>query len=125
MLNFTIGQTQFIYLTLKESKTLTAPNYLFRFVQRTTNDEVKFVLLNAADVSPYPDRYQKFSIVTSARFTEIGEYHYYIYEQTSTSNTNPALATKLLEQGIARVNPAANAVYTFTAYQTANNFTTK
>lgn len=126
MLNLTLGETTYIYLTLRESITLTSPNYLIRFVQRTTNDEVAFVLRSSDDVSPYPERYQKFLIDVDQRFCgQVGEYHYYIYEQASQSNLDPDLAGALLEHGLARLNPAADDVYAFTAYQTANIYTTK
>ena len=126
MLNLTIGETTYIYLTLRESITLTSPNYLMRFVQRTTNDEAAFVLRSSDDVSPYPERYQKFLVDVDQRFCgQIGEYQYYIYEQASQSNLDPDLAGALLEQGLARLNPAADDVYAFTAYQTANIYTTK
>ncbi len=126
MLNLTLGETTYIYLTLRESISLTSPNYLMRFVQRTTNDEVAFVLRSSDDGSPYPERYQKFLIDVDQRFCgQIGEYQYYIYEQASQSNLDPDLAGALLEQGLARLNPAADDVYAFTAYQTANIYTTK
>lgn len=126
MLNLTLGETTYIYLTLRESITLSSPNYLIRFVQRTTNDEVAFVLRSSDDVSPYPERYQKFLVDVDQRFCgQVGEYHYYIYEQASQSNLDPDLAGALLEQGLARLNPAADDVYSFTAYQTANIYTTK
>ena len=122
MIYFTKGQTSEIILTLKEKQTLTAPNYLFRFVNRVTNVEVKFVLLNATDLSTYKDRYNKFSIVTNTYFvsSNVGEWEYYIYEQTSTTNTNPALATTLLETGIMRLSAATD--FDFTEYQTSNTF---
>ena len=122
MIYFTKGQTSEIILTLKEKQTLTAPNYLFRFVNRVTNVEVKFVLLNASDLSTYKDRYNKFSIVTNTYFvsSNVGEWEYFIYEQTSSSNTNPALATTLLETGIMRLSAATD--FDFTEYQTSNTF---
>ena len=126
MLNLTLGETTYIYLTLRESITLSSPNYLIQFVQRTTNDDVAFVLRSSDDVSPYPERYQKFLIDVDQRFCgQVGEYHYYIYEQASQSNLDPDLAGALLEQGLARLNPSADDVYAFTAYQTANIYTTK
>lgn len=126
MLNLTLGKSEYIYLTLRESQTLTSPNYLMRFVQRTTNEEVAFVLRSSADVSPYPERYQKFLIDVDQRFCgQVGEYHYFVYEQASQSNLDPSLAGAMLEQGIARLNPAAEDVYTFTGYQTENIYTTK
>ena len=121
MIYFTKGQTSEVILTLKEKQTLASPNYLFRFVNRVTNVEVKFVLLNAADLSQYKDRYSKFSIVTNTYFTtsNVGEWEYYIYEQTSPSNTNPSLA-HLLETGIMRLSDYT--AFDFTEYQTSNTF---
>ena len=122
MIYFTKGQTSEVILTLKEKQTLASPNYLFRFVNRVTNVEVKFVLLNASDLSSYKDRYNKFSIVTNTYFvsSNVGEWEYFIYEQTSSSNTNPALATTLLETGIMRLSAATD--FDFTEYQTSNTF---
>lgn len=127
MMNLQVGATQFVYVTLKETQTLTSPNYLFRFVQRTTNAEVKFVKLNNTDVSAYKDRTSKFQFVVNTLFpsAEIGEYYYYIYEQASTTNTNIANTGKLLETGMMLMNPAAADVYGFTKYQTNNVFVTK
>jgi len=127
MMNLTVGATLFVYLTLKEVQTLASPNYLFRFVQRTTNGEVKFVKLNNTDVSAYKDRISKFEFVVNTLFpsAEIGEYYYYIYEQASTTNTNIANTGKLLETGMMRINPAAGDVYSYTKYQTNNVFVTK
>lgn len=122
MIHFTKGQTQDVYLTLKEKQTLASPNYLFRFKNRTTNEEVKFVRLNNTDLSAHKDRYNQFSIVVNTFFTnkDSGEWEYFIYEQTSTTNTDPALATGLLESGIMDLNEATQ--FSFTEYQTNNTF---
>ena len=111
-----------MYLTLKEKQTLSAPNYLFRFVHRATNVEVKFVKLYAANTSAYKDRYDQFSVVVNTHFanSESGQWDYFIYEQTSTSNTNPALATKLLEQGIMQLVDATT--FTYTKHNPSNTF---
>lgn len=100
MLVLTKGVTSNIVVTLTEKQLLTAPNYLFVFTGRTTNTEIKFVLLNAADVSQYKNRYNKFSIASS-RFTnaKIEQYVYNIYEQTSTTNTDQT-GLNLLETGL-------------------------
>jgi len=122
MIYLTKGATSEIILTLKEKQTLTSPNYLFVFTHRGSNVEVKFVLLNATDTSTHKDRFNQFSLVTNTYFAnyDSGEWEYEIYEQTSTSNTNPALATGLLETGIMRLNEATS--FSFTKYQTSNTF---
>jgi hypothetical protein len=120
MIQLTKGQTQYIYLTLTEKQLLSNPNYLFIFTNRSSNLEVKFVLLNAADVSQYKDRYNKFQIVTNTYFGSSlnGQYTYDVYEQTSTSNTNPAGLNKL-ESGIMMLNQAATV---YTEYATTDTY---
>jgi len=120
MIQLTKGATQFMYLTLTEKELLTNPNYLFVFRSRSTNTEVKFVLLNNADISLFKERYNKFSLVTNTYFNTslIGQYTYEIYEQASTSNTNPT-GLNMLESGIMMLNEA---VTIFTSYQTTDTF---
>jgi len=120
MIQLTKGVTQFIYLTLTEKETLTNPNYLFVFKNRSTNTEVKFVLLNAADVSLFKDRYNKFSIKVDKYFSSKprGQYIYSVYEQASTSNQDTTGLT-LLESGIMVLNDAENV---FTEYQTNDKY---
>ncbi len=110
MIHFTKNESSEIVLTLKEKQTLTTPNYLFYFKSRGTNQEVAFVVLNAADTSAYKDRFNEFTIVVNDYFEDSpeGDWEYKIYEQTSSSNTDPDLATNLLEVGIMRLKNLAN-----------------
>lgn len=116
------GATSQIILTLKEKQTLSAPNYLFVFTHRGSNIEVKFVILNAADTSAFKDRFNQFSIVTNTYFgsQDSGEWEYQIYEQTSTTNTNPSLATGIVETGIMRLSESTS--FTYTKHQPNNTF---
>lgn len=120
MIQLTKGQTQFVYLTLTEKQTISSPNYLFTFKNRSTNTEVKFVLLNNADTSLYKDRYNKFSIKVDKYFSSKprGQWTYSIYQQTSTSNTDVTGLT-LLESGIMWLNDAEEI---FTEYQTKDTY---
>jgi hypothetical protein len=120
MIQLTKGATQFMYLTLTEKELLTNPNYLFIFTNRSSNVEVKFVLLNAADVSLFKERYNKFSLVTNTYFVSslIGQYDYQVYEQVSTSNTNPS-GLNMLESGIMMLNESDNV---YTSYQTTDTY---
>jgi len=120
MIYLTKGATSQIILTLKEKQTLSAPNYLFVFTHRGSNIEVKFVILNAADTSAFKDRFNQFSIVTNTYFgtQDSGEWEYQIYEQTSTTNTNPANATGLIETGIMRLSESTS--FTYTKHQPNN-----
>jgi len=124
MIYFTKGQTNEIILTLKEKQTLDSPNFLFVFTHRGTNTIVKFVKLNNTDTSLYKDRFNSFSILTNTYFqsSQLGEWEYEIYEQTSSTNTDPSLATKLLETGIMRLNGDA---MEYTQYETNNTFITR
>lgn len=122
MIYLTKDATSQIILTLKEKQTLSAPNYLFVFTHRGSNIEVKFVILNADDTSAYKDRFNQFSIVTNTYFgsQDSGEWEYQIYEQTSTTNTNPANATGLVETGIMRLSESTS--FTYTKHQPNNTF---
>jgi hypothetical protein len=120
MIQLTKGATEFIYLTLTEKETIPTPNYLFVFKNRSTNNEVKFVLLYAADVSQYKERYNKFSIKVDKYFSSKprGQYSYYVYQQTSTSNTDITGLTEL-ESGVMWLNETENV---YTEYQTNDTF---
>lgn len=122
MIYLTKGQTSDLIVTLTEKQTLTTPNYLFYFINRTSNDVVAFVKLNNTDTSQYKDRFNKFSINAATYFNNklSGEWTYYIYEQTSTSNVDPDQATGLLETGILRLNDSTT--FEFTEYETNNTF---
>jgi hypothetical protein len=101
VITLTKGQIQNIYLTLTEKQTISAPNYLFVFEQRSTNTEVKFVLTNAKDLSLYKDRYNKFLLNVNQYFLSKlnGQYTYSVYQQTSATNTSTT-GLVLLESGI-------------------------
>ena len=121
MIQLTKGQTQNIILTLTEKQTLTSPNYLFIFENRSTNTDVKFVKLNNTDISAYKERYNEFSIVVNSHFNTSlnGQYTYSVYEQASTSNLNPT-GLNLLETGIMELS---GTTISFTEYETTSTFT--
>jgi hypothetical protein len=115
-----------VLLPLKDSEMLTSPNYLFRFVQRTTNEEITFVKTSSDDTSSYPDRYRKFSFDVDQLFCGmIGEYYFYIYEQASASNTDYTAAGNLLTFGVASLVEADGDTYEVTHYNTDNTFITR
>ena len=92
-------------LTLAEKTTLTNVVYLFE----VTNDQsmaVKCFICD--DISPNPVRYNEFNLIENATEDLLngtfelelsGFYTYNIYEQTSTTNLDPTLATNLIENG--------------------------
>ncbi len=120
MIRLTKGQTQIVILTLTEKQLLTNPNYLFVFTNRSANTEIKFVRLNNTDLSQYKDRYNEFSFVTNTNFSTAlnGQYDYVVYEQTSTSNTNPA-GLNALESGIMEL---VGTPFEFTEYNTTDTY---
>ena len=120
MIRLTKGQTQNIILTLTEKQLLTNPNYLFVFTNRSANTDVKFVRLNNTDISQYKDRYNEFSIVTNTNFGSSlnGQYDYEVYEQASTTNTNPA-GLNMIESGIMEL---VGTPFEFTEYSTTDTY---
>ena len=120
MIQLTRGETQYIYLTLTEKQLLTAPNYLFRFINRQTKLDAKFILLNALDVSAFKDRYNKFLIKTDKYFPSqnYGQYDYEVYEQASTSNSD-ITGLNMLESGIMMLNVSKTI---FKEYQTTDTY---
>jgi hypothetical protein len=113
MINFTKESIEEIVLTLTESATLTNPNFLFRFVNRTTRREIAFVKLATDDTSPNKDRFNEFQFVVDDYFgnEDPGEWTYLIYEQTSPTNTDWEMAGTCLETGIMRLNASSNFGY--------------
>lgn len=128
MIELTAGQTsEKIVVTLNELKTLAAPNWLLRFVHVHTGTVVSIVRLESDDESDYPSRFNKFDINTAVSFLNKppGEWHYKVYEQASTTNTDPDLATGIVEYGKMYLIPATaysqtqydNTPTTFKSYQ--------
>ena len=117
MIQITKGTTNNVALTLTEKCTLTSPYYLFVFQSDETRNLYKFI---AADTSTHPDRYNLFAIVETDSSPDpldgeielpiVGFYKYKIYEQTSSTNLDPALATGIVEVGKVQVidTPAAD-----------------
>lgn len=114
---------QEIYLTLTEKQELSNPNYLFVFKSRSTNQEVKFVLLNVDDMSLHKSRYNKFHISVNDYFLneQTGDYTYSVYEQTSTTNIDPN-NLHLLENGLMQLVHGQNG---FSYYQPNDIYKTR
>jgi hypothetical protein len=99
MIKITRNSNNTVVLTLTEKATLTAPVYLFRFINDMQKTEKTFI---AADLSSYPNRYNQFlitetsgsEVLTSGTVTlsPAGFWHYEIYEQSSSSNLNHSLS---------------------------------
>ena len=88
-----------LILTLTEKATLTSPVYLFRFINDVERTEKSCII---TDTSSYTYRYNKFTltetsgteVLTSGTITlsPAGFWHYEVYEQSSSSNTNYLLS---------------------------------
>lgn len=122
MIHLVKGETNKMIVTLTEKSQLTNPNYLFVFKSLENNKLVKFVLLNASDLSSYKNRYNEFEIVVNTYFSnaKIGEYTYTIYEQTSTTNLDPSLASNVLEVGQMSLKNSSD--FNFTTRNSTNTY---
>jgi hypothetical protein len=121
MIHLTKGETNIVVLTLTEKQLLTNPNYLFVFTNRSSNECINFVKLNATDTSAYKDRFNEFSIVTNTYFkNELeGQYTYEVYEQASTTNLDITGLNKL-ETGIMWLTGSS---VTYNQYTTTDTYT--
>lgn len=109
MLELKIDQAgEKVILTLDELKTLDNPYYLFVFKHVETKQVVNFIRSQADDESQYQVRYNQFNVDSSTVFLgkATGEWRYSVYEQPGAVNTDPALATSLLEKGKMMLLPA-------------------
>lgn len=126
MLQFNQTDTAAVLIvTLTEKVTISDPYYLFIFKHVLTKQTVTFIKYTGQDESVYPQRYNQFTINAAVVFADkpTGEWHYIIYEQVSSTNTDPALSGNELEHGKLRIDPATafeytiyNGQQTFTAY---------
>lgn len=87
MLQFKISDTSAVLtLTLTELITVTNPVYKFVFTHVLTKQQVTFDKTTGEDESDYQSRYNQFTINPSVIFAnkEVGEWHYIIYENTTS-----------------------------------------
>jgi len=96
MIRLNLG-SNVVVLTLSEKITISSPNFLFEFINNQT--QIKYYCISA-DLSLYPERYNKFTIVVKTTTPDplVGEiniplgdeYTYNVYEQVSSTNLNPS-----------------------------------
>ena len=104
MLNITRNATTRVAVTLKEKQTLSSPYWLWRFVNDATNIETVQIITEVAN--NYKDRSNLFDIEEGGFSTlslPSGIYTYYVYEQSSSNNTDYTHATTLCEVGQMKV----------------------
>lgn len=109
MIVYTIGQQSDTYVTLNESTTIANAYYLFIFTNVSTKVVYTKIVNSTSDTSAYPDRINIYTYNTITLFAtaQAGQYSYEVYEQASSSNTNPA-GLNLVECGKMLLNPANN-----------------
>ena len=105
MIRLNLG-SNVVVLTLSEKITISSPNFLFEFINNQT--QIKYYCISS-DLSLYPERYNKFTIVvkTTTPSPLVGEiqiplgdeYTYNVYEQVSSTNLNPSGLT-VVENGL-------------------------
>jgi hypothetical protein len=102
MLRLEKNQTSTLIVTVTELKTLSSPYWLFQFIHEQSFEEVFCILPN---ISTGTSRYDEFELTDGVEvtFPYDGFYTYKIYEQTSSTNLDPELATSLCEEGRAHV----------------------
>ena len=98
-----------LILTLTENTTLAIPVYLFVF---TSEANVAYPVISTdLATAAQKARYNKFTITEGANnptngsliLGNTGVYDLVVYEQSSTSNLDPALATGVVERTLARI----------------------
>lgn len=111
-----------LILTLTEFVTIHTPYYLFVFTNVITKNQVKFIKAEIDDESNYPNRYNKFTINAADVFENqlSGEWHYKVYQQSSSTNTDPAAAEGVLEYGKMILNRATE--FGYKMYDQAQSF---
>lgn len=125
MLRLTKGSaSEKIIVTLTEKVTLAEPYFLFIFTHNLTGQEITKIFTPDDDESDYPSRYNQFDVATVTLFANqpVGEWLYRAYEQASAVNTDPDLATGLVESGKLQLLPASADVFSFDEYNEATTF---
>ena len=114
-------------VTVTEKVTIANPYYLLRIVHDQTNNEFSCIV---ADSSDYTERYNRFQVIQMTspdnldgeiNVTESGLFHYYIYEQSSSTNLNYANAIGLLEVGKLTFPLTVAADTEYTGYPSTSN----
>ncbi len=110
MLIINKGTTNQLIMTLTEKQTLTSPYFLFEFKSDVSMVAVYFLM---ADISIHTNRYNEFTFIegTTKTLSPTGQWTYRVWEQSSSTNLAPSLATTLLETGQIRVVGTADIYY--------------
>lgn len=120
MLLLTIGEDKDLIVTLNEKRTLDNGYYLFVFENVNTRDIVTKIFSFSEDESDYPERFNSFPLSSTVFQDEnTGDWRYKVYEQSSSTNTDPTGLTEV-ERGIMKLRPATD--FSFTEYTGTTSF---
>lgn len=106
--------TASLVLTLTENVSINDPYFLFVFTHVLTKQVVKFLKFAGDDASNHIARYNEFVINAAVTFLNkpVGEYHYKVYEQASSTNLDVSLTGAVLEYGKLKLNRVPAFLYT-------------
>ena len=128
MIHLNNSTTSEFAVTLYEKTTLTNPVYLFHFKNDTSKSDYYCII---SDISTHKKRFNLFTFTEGVNdalngsliLGKSGYYEYYIYEQTSSTNLDPANSTGLVEQGKMRLmNVNDNPNYTTHTVEGVTNY---
>jgi hypothetical protein len=110
-----------VIVTLEESRTLNNPYYLFVFKSTTPEFTVTKIVNSSDDASNFKNRFNSFTFNTSTIFAtaDAGQYQYYVYEQASSTNTDPT-GLNLVECGKMFLKQTSADI--FTGYQPTTTY---
>jgi hypothetical protein len=109
MLYITKGGTPELIITGREKVTVSPVYYLLVFESEMSQEQKAFIV---TDTSTAPNRYQLFSFVegsSTAKTLAVGTHYWALYAQTSSTNTNPLLASQEIDRGLAYVTASHTA----------------
>lgn len=120
MIRITQDSSNLVVITLTEKGS--ASHYLFQFDDLAANTSSYCV---ADDTSPYPERYNAFTILDTSSPTPVdgevdlekGQYKYFVYANSSASNLDPDGLT-LLESGMCVVTGTVTSPTEYDGIQT-------
>ncbi len=96
-------------ITGREKVTVSPVYYLLVFESEMSQEQKAFIV---TDTSTAPNRYQLFSFVegsSTAKTLAVGTHYWALYAQTSSTNTNPLLASQEIDRGLAYVTASHTA----------------
>lgn len=118
-------------LTLAEDTTITNPVYLFEWQNDQTKVKYYAICQDVSLAGPARERSNLFNITlgvddplnSSLILGNVGRYHYFIYEQTSTTNLDPSLSDNTTPISRGTCNVFDDEVSQYNAHQITITYT--